>query len=153
MLVTQSPDSLQPHGLQPIRVLCPWDFPGKDTGVGCRFLLQRIFPTQGSNPDLLHCTQTLYPLSRQGSPKTKYYKSIETSILLIILVSFPIHPPIFNILHIFPFFNKILSIFQPKWSTYVCTLNKENNDILGSLVTLHYLRLWKLVIYVYSCRN
>ena len=34
------PDSLRPHGLQPTRLLCPWDFPGKDTGVGCYFLLQ-----------------------------------------------------------------------------------------------------------------
>ena len=33
-------DSLQPHGLQPTRLLCPWDFPGKNTGVGCHFLLQ-----------------------------------------------------------------------------------------------------------------
>ena len=33
-------DSLRPHGLQPIRLLCPWDFPGKSTGVGCHFLLQ-----------------------------------------------------------------------------------------------------------------
>ena len=44
----------------------PWDFPGKSTGVGCHFLLQRIFPTQGSNPGLLHCRQLLYPLSHQG---------------------------------------------------------------------------------------
>ena len=34
--------------------LCPWDFPGKNTGVGCQFLLQGIFLTQGSNPRLLH---------------------------------------------------------------------------------------------------
>ena len=33
-------DSLLPHGLQPTRLLCPWDFPGKNTGVGCHFLLQ-----------------------------------------------------------------------------------------------------------------
>ena len=32
------PDSLQPHGLQYTRFLCPGDFPGKDTGVGCHFL-------------------------------------------------------------------------------------------------------------------
>ena len=32
-------DSLQPHGLQPTRLLCPWDFPGKSTGVGCHSLL------------------------------------------------------------------------------------------------------------------
>ena len=39
----------------PARLLCPWNFPGKDIGVGCHFLLQGIFPTQGSNPGLLHC--------------------------------------------------------------------------------------------------
>ena len=45
-----------------------WDSLGKNTGVGCHFLLQGIFPTQGSNLDLLHCRQTLYCLSHQGSP-------------------------------------------------------------------------------------
>ena len=33
-------DSVWPHGLQPTRLLCPWDSPGKNTGVGCHFLLQ-----------------------------------------------------------------------------------------------------------------
>ena len=33
-------DSLRPHGLQPLRLLCPWDFPGKSTGVGCHCLLR-----------------------------------------------------------------------------------------------------------------
>ena len=47
-------DSLQPHGLQPAKLLCPWDFPGKDTGVGRHFLLQEIFPAQELNPGLLH---------------------------------------------------------------------------------------------------
>ena len=46
-------DSLWPHGLYPARVLCPWDSPGKNTGVSCHSLLQEIFPTQGSNPRLL----------------------------------------------------------------------------------------------------
>ena len=46
----------------------PWDFPGKSTGVGCHFLLQGISPTQGLNPSVLHCRQTLYCLSQQGSP-------------------------------------------------------------------------------------
>ena len=44
-----------------------WDFPGKDTGVGCHFLLQGIFPTQGSNLGLLHCRQILYCPSHQGT--------------------------------------------------------------------------------------
>ena len=56
-------DSLRPRGLQPPRLLCPWNPPGKNTGVGCHFLLQGIFPTQGSNPGLLHCRQILYRLS------------------------------------------------------------------------------------------
>ena len=43
-------------------------FQANNTGVGCHFLLQRIFPTQGSNPGLPHCRQTLYHLSHQGSP-------------------------------------------------------------------------------------
>ena len=45
------------------------DSPGKNTGVGCRALLQGIFPTQGSNPGLPHCRQILYHLSHQGSPR------------------------------------------------------------------------------------
>ena len=48
------------------RLLCPWDSPGKDTVVGCHFLLNGIFLTQGSNS--LHCSQFLYHLSHQRSP-------------------------------------------------------------------------------------
>ena len=52
-------NSLQPHGLQQsTRFLCPWNSPGKNTGVGSHCLLQGIFPTQGSNPGLLHCRRT-----------------------------------------------------------------------------------------------
>ena len=56
------------------RLLHPWDFLGKSTGMGCHFLLQGIFLTQGSNPGLLHCRQTLYCLSHQGSPIRTYYR-------------------------------------------------------------------------------
>ena len=59
---------LRPYGLQPTRLLCQWDFPGNSPGVDCHFLLQGIFPTQGLNLGLLHCRQTLYHLSHQGSP-------------------------------------------------------------------------------------
>ena len=48
------PDCLRPHGLLPVRLLWPWNSPGKNTGVGWHFFLQWIFPTQGSNPHLLH---------------------------------------------------------------------------------------------------
>ena len=85
-------DSLWPHGLGPARLLCPWNSPGKNTGVGSCSLLQGIFPTQGSNPGLphyrkisllqgifptqglnpglWHCRWILYCLSHQGSPWT-----------------------------------------------------------------------------------
>ena len=59
-------DSLLPDGLEPTKLLSPWGFPGKNTGVGCHFLLQGIFPTQGLNPGLPHCRQVLYRLRHRG---------------------------------------------------------------------------------------
>ena len=57
-------DSLQPHGLYNL-----WDSPGQNTGLGSLSLLQGIFPTQGSNPGLLHCRWILYQAEPQGSPE------------------------------------------------------------------------------------
>ena len=56
------------------------DSPGKNTGVGCHALLQGIFPTLGSNPGLLHCRQSLYHLSHQGSPCDQYVKGLLSSV-------------------------------------------------------------------------
>ena len=42
------------------KLLCSWDFPDKNSGVGCHFLLQGIFLTQGSNPSLLHCRKVIF---------------------------------------------------------------------------------------------
>ena len=64
--------SLPSHGLQPTRLLCPWDFPGMNTGVGCHFLLQGIFLTQGLNLHLLHWQEDSLPLSHWESPLTPY---------------------------------------------------------------------------------
>ena len=67
-------NSLQPRGLSPARLLCPWDFPGKNTGMCCHFLLQGIFATQGLNPRFLHLLRFLHwqvdylSLSHLGSP-------------------------------------------------------------------------------------
>ena len=63
-------DSWRPHGLWPARLLCPWDSPGKNTGVGCHALLQGVFPTQGSSPyllSLLHWQVSSFPLAPPGS--------------------------------------------------------------------------------------
>ena len=53
-----------PHGLY-----IPWNSPGQIIGLGSPSLLQGIFPTQGSNPHLLHCRRILYQLSHKGSPR------------------------------------------------------------------------------------
>ena len=57
---------LELHRLQPARLLCPWDFPGKNIGEGCHFLLQGIFPTQGLNTHLLLWQADSSPQSHQG---------------------------------------------------------------------------------------
>ena len=65
---------LQSQGLQPPRLLCPWDYPGKNTGSGLAFPSWGIFPTQGSNPHLLcllHWLADSLPLSHWGIPSTK----------------------------------------------------------------------------------
>ena len=62
--------SLQPHWLQPAWILSPWDFPGKDTGVDCCFLLQELAPAQGSKACLLHRQTDSLPLSLLGKPRT-----------------------------------------------------------------------------------
>ena len=58
--------------MDPLSSSVQMDSPGKNTGVGCHALLQRIFWTQGSNPGLPHCQQILYDLSYQGSLLTLY---------------------------------------------------------------------------------
>ena len=52
VLVTQLCPTQRFHGLWPARLLCPWNSPGKNTGVCCHFLLQGIYLTQGSNTAL-----------------------------------------------------------------------------------------------------
>ena len=74
MKVSVVSDSLQPH-----RLYSPWNSPGKNTGVGTHSLLWGIFPTQGSNPGLPHCTQTLYQLSHQGSFISVQFSSVTQS--------------------------------------------------------------------------
>ena len=69
-------DSLRAHGLQPARLLCPWDFPGKNTGVGCHFLLQGILLTQGWNPGLLHCQEDSLPSVPPGKPLFSSYPTL-----------------------------------------------------------------------------
>ena len=72
-------DSLQPCGLKPARLLCPWDFPGKNIGVGCHFLLQGIFLTQG------------YVVLIFQKSMTHQYKIIKTLFLNLLLDTFKLN--------------------------------------------------------------
>ena len=69
-------DSLRPHGLQPARLLCPWNSLELNTEVGCHFLLQGFFLTQGLNPGLLRCRRIL---SCWGSPWYTLYEILNES--------------------------------------------------------------------------
>ena len=67
------PTLWEPMDCSLLWLFCRWDSPGKSTGVGYHFLLQRIFLIQGSNPGLPHCRQTLYRLSHETS-RNSYQK-------------------------------------------------------------------------------
>ena len=90
-------DSLRPHELRPARLLCPWDSPGKNTGVGCRALLQGIFWIQGLNLcllNLLHWQAGSLPLA---PPISCYLYSqgnhIYTHMSPLFWISFPFRSP------------------------------------------------------------
>ena len=80
----QSCPTLWPHGLEPTRLLSLWDFPGKNTGMGCRFLLQRIFPTQGSNSSSSALVGRFFTMESPGKPLKKYTIRANTGVYLIL---------------------------------------------------------------------
>ena len=73
--------SVMSYSLWPHRLYSPWNSPGQNTGVGSLSLLQWIFPTQGSNPGLLHCRRILYQLSHNA--KWKYNFKLQSSFIYI----------------------------------------------------------------------
>ena len=76
-------NSLRPHGLQPTRLLCPCDSPGKKAGVGCHFLLQRNLPTSGIEPPFPESPalqEDSLPLEPLGKPSRKLTVSLNSII-------------------------------------------------------------------------
>ena len=71
-VLTQSCVTLQPHGLYPTRLLCPWDSPAKNTGADCHFLLQGNRPDPGIEPASLAspALTSRFPLYHLGKPRT-----------------------------------------------------------------------------------
>ena len=80
-LVTEScPTLWRPRGLQPTRLFCPWDFPGKNTGMGCHFLLQGIFSTQRLNLHLLQvsCIESrFFTTEPLGKPLSSFLRAAQ----------------------------------------------------------------------------
>ena len=78
-------NSLWPHGLQPTRLLFPWNSPGKNTGVGSQSLLQGIFPTQRSNPGLC-ITGRFFTIwaTREVVSKFQLYNTVLTTIVTML---------------------------------------------------------------------
>ena len=75
---------------QPTRLLCPWNSPCKNTGVGCHFLFQGIFPIQGSNPHLqclLPQQAVLYHWATQEAPSLSYLLMILKNVISSVLLS------------------------------------------------------------------
>ena len=89
-------DSLRPYGLHN-----PWNSPGQNTGVGSFFLLQGIFPTQGSNPGLPHCRQILYQLRHREAQFVEVTSNLIVAQLLCLTLGDPMDcsTPASSVLH------------------------------------------------------
>ena len=125
------------------QLLCSWDFPGKNTGMGCHFLLQGIFPAQELNPGLPHCGQMLYHLSHQGSPMLNTNESfnnmppLPTTGFQHPLIN-PNGPTIILLLSYNPIQSPILkSVCNPRLTLLV--YNPQNTEFKSSVCVLRHL--------------
>ena len=97
-------------------LLCPWDFPGKNIGMGCNFLLQGIFLTQGWNLRLQHWQVDSLPLSHQRSLIVSF-----SSLLIVVMVDLKEQ-------------FLLTSFFSFAWTTLLCFFADWNLDILNSTI-------------------
>ena len=88
--------------MKPIRLLCPWNSPSKNTGVGCHSLLQGVFLTQGLNPHLLHWQVDSLPLSHQGgSYNTLINMYLPAGVLRVFFLLCQVPSVVYNEDHVF----------------------------------------------------
>ena len=117
-------NSLQLHGLEPARLLYPWDSPDKNTGVGCHLLLQGIFPNQRSNPRLLclpHCRQILNHLSHQRNPQSTIFQFLKKKNFSNFKASWSIAPKWRGC----PF-GEMIEDSQSQWNKEIIKVEEEN---------------------------
>ena len=120
------------------QLCCPLDSPGKKTGVGCHFLLQGIFPTQGSNPDLPHCRQILYQLSHQGSPYIYIHTCICAHTHICVHVCAKLSLTVCNLMYWRPPGSSIHKISQATWKKPRCPSADEWIRKLWYIYTMEY---------------
>ena len=134
----------------PPRLLCPWNSPGKNTGVGSYSLLQGIFPTQGSNPgpalqedsllseppgkalDLYIFLQTLTCLACYASALLGYICFLQGSLLLFTLVAEWQWQHIPDLLQFTAHCSGHILVSQWTLGTYCCLDTKEEADVLNT---------------------
>ena len=136
VLMLSMSNSLRSHGLDLTRLLCPWDHPNKNAGVGCHFLLQGIFLTQGLTwcllclLCLLHWRQILYQLCHLGSPWThiirkgfmKFSTAFRQEQMLLYLLSIVLHTDSWRCYGRDCFVEIVLRTSEFTLSTILCTL-------------------------------
>ena len=104
-------NSLWPHRLQSIRLLCPWDFPGKETGVSCHFLLQGIFISCQQFNMIIHlCPCIVFSLEDYlifWAAEEAYFQSVVSSVQEFIKVFICVLITIYkHVLHTYNYWNK-----------------------------------------------
>ena len=119
-------DSLWSHGLY-----SPWNSPDQKTGVGSLSLLQGVFPTQGSNPGLLHCRHILYQLSHQGSPEIQ---KRQPKHLCFILVQLALCPHCSFFVSFSPCLKQLKKIFTRSFPGGAVVENSPSNAVAEVLI-------------------
>ena len=119
-------DSLQPHGLKPTRLLCPWDFPGKSTGVGCHCLLHSAAQLCPNLYDPMGCSMPGFPVHHQ------LWELNQTHIHQVgdaIQTSHPLSSTSHPAFNLFLFSNE--SILHTRWPKYWSFSISPSNEYSG----------------------
>ena len=120
-------DSVRPHRRQPTRLLCPWDSPGKNTGVGCHFLLQCI--KMKSESEVAQSCPTLSDPVDCSLPGSSIHGIFQARVLEWGAIAFSLHNVSMcqsqspNLSHLPLVYGTKVQVPFPAWYLYVCSLH------------------------------